>query len=197
MEAFRVGAASVQLTEVDADAARSTSRAWAEAALATLAADAWRCALDLVTIGRHCSTCGGGGHGSPRVHGPHDRIGHASISYTPGLIAVAFLVDRPGVSGQGLGIDIARVDLEAFAGVERTAMAGAELEHWRGLPSEAQLQALAQAWTAKEAILKASGEGLTRDPREVPVLGTRPRSSGIPWAPIPVPPGYAGAIAGS
>ncbi|GAB3200431.1 hypothetical protein GCM10027062_19950 [Nocardioides hungaricus] len=45
-----------------------------------------------------------------------------------------------------------------------------------------------RAWTRIEALLKATGEGLHRDPRDLPDLPTRP---------LDLPPGYVGTVAGT
>lgn len=93
-------------------------------------------------------------------HGRPVAIGSAaavSISYAAGLVAVAWSSDGP------VGIDV-ELDGDPVDGV--------------GTRSD---------WVRHEALLKASGDGLHRDPPQLPDL---------PWARIEVPQRYVGAVAG-
>jgi hypothetical protein len=97
--------------------------------------------------------------GSDR-HGRPTAIGSAatvSIAYAAGLVAVAWSWTGP------VGIDV-----EAD-----------------GPPVEEFGDRL--SWTGTEALLKATGEGLRRDPRDLPVLPVRS---------LDLPAGYVGTVAG-
>lgn len=90
-----------------------------------------------------------------------DSPAHVSIGYTENLAVVAWSFDGP------VGID-----------VERSGPPVAEFGD-------------RQAWTRIEALLKATGEGLRRDPRDLPDLPT------TQLGPPDLPLGYVGTVAGS
>ena len=93
-------------------------------------------------------------------HGRPTAIGSAakvSIAYAEGLVAVAWSWTGP------VGIDV-----EAD---------GPRVGHFGDRLS----------WTRTEALLKATGEGLRRDPRDLPVLPART---------LDLPAGYVGTVAG-
>jgi 4'-phosphopantetheinyl transferase len=97
--------------------------------------------------------------GSSR-HGRPVAVGSAaavSIAYAAGLVAVAWSWE--GAVG---------VDIEA---------AGPRVGEFGDRAS----------WTRVEALLKATGEGLRRDPRDLPALNSQP---------LELPPGYVGTVAG-
>jgi 4'-phosphopantetheinyl transferase len=107
---------------------------------------------DQVRLGRRCPQCAATDHGRPVVVAPVDgsRV-HLSVGRTLGRVAVAI-----GSSGP-LGVDIERVDAARFAGV------AAVVQH-RDEPEADTLPGLASRWVRKEAVLKATGWGLTEDP---------------------------------
>lgn len=64
-----------------------------------------------------------------------------------------------------LGIDIERVrPLPDIAALVASHFAAQEREAFAALPADHQLRAFYAGWTRKEAVLKATGEGLTRSP---------------------------------
>lgn len=101
-----------------------------------------------------------GPHGKPE---PEDAPGlHVSLSHTRGL-ALA------GVSQVGpLGVDAEAVEA-AHAQPETAAVfcAAPELAAWAALEPAARTEAFFALWTLKESLLKASGLGLSLDPRAV------------------------------
>jgi 4'-phosphopantetheinyl transferase len=105
-------------------------------------------------VGRLCPRCGSSEHGRPVVKGGDGPPAHASVAYAAGLVAVA--VTRLGPVG---------VDLEAVT--EFAGLAGRRTAEAMGLSAHVPDRDLALAWTRVEAILKATGEGLTADPREI------------------------------
>ena len=103
-----------------------------------------------VSIAAVCSRCGGP-HGRPVVQVAvlSDRIPFVSISRRSGVIVVAVSSDGP------VGVDAERV------GAATSDIAGVVLH-----PSERadDAEALTTTWVRKEALLKATGHGLTADP---------------------------------
>jgi 4'-phosphopantetheinyl transferase len=109
-----------------------------------------------------------------------------SISHAGGLLVVA------ATRGVDVGVDVesAERDTHGWA-VWRHVLTESELA---AIPAEAAKRrvALLAAWTAKEAILKGAGVGLSVDPREIEVRGDRvvslPRALGNAheWSLAPV-----------
>ena len=106
-----------------------------------------------------CPDCGLA-HGRPRVRFG-DRTVHVSVSHTADASAVAVSIEHP------VGVDVERLDAARFTGVEDVALTPAEREQWQRLPDRRRLRALAERWTAKEAVTKALGTGLTTDPATI------------------------------
>jgi hypothetical protein len=103
-----------------------------------------------------CAHCGGSDHGQPRVPG-----GFVSLARAGDLVAFAATVTGP------VGIDIETVDRVAASGFDDVAFT--ETERRRIARADQPDLLRATLWTAKEALLKASGTGLRTAPREVEV----------------------------
>lgn len=68
----------------------------------------------------------------------------------------------------GIGIDLeTRLDLSAAREVASRVLGPEELIAWRALKTPFQLEDFRARWCLKEAVLKVSGEGLSRDPRDI------------------------------
>lgn len=114
-----------------------------------------------------------------------------SLSHASGVVAAA-------TSGAGpIGVDVEAVAATGFAGFDEVAL------HVDERPSSAADRA--RAWTRKEALLKATGQGLTLDPRRVRIGGTGPHPRLLDWPAAPLDPpswftdiitaeGYAGCV---
>ncbi len=105
----------------------------------------------------HCARCGSAQHGKPQVAAPRTAAGsplQASLSRTVGLEAVAVTDVAP------LGLDIERVDRVARAPIDLHPREQAALLR---LPDAERAERRTLLWTAKEAVLKATGQGLTID----------------------------------
>jgi 4'-phosphopantetheinyl transferase len=101
-----------------------------------------------IGLDRTCSECGKP-HGKVRADGVE-----LSVTHSGQLIGVAF-------SDQPVGLDVEKVDPGMdIDGVARIALSAAEardLERYDGI---ARARAFTAYWTRKEAVLKATGEGL-------------------------------------
>ncbi|MCL8024876.1 hypothetical protein [Nocardioides bruguierae] len=105
---------------------------------------------------RLCPHCGSGAHGRPRH--PDGRL--CSLTYAPGLALLATAED-----GRAVGIDVEPDDASA--------------------PDLPGIGSLAD-WVRLEAVLKATGEGLRRDPAAVP--------ASLGWAADVPLPGYVARV---
>ena len=105
-----------------------------------------------VRLSRSCRQCGSSEHGRPVVlpQGKHHPP-FVSLSRAGALVAVA-------VSGCGpVGVDVERLDATSFAGFNEVVL------HEREVASTVEARAL--TWVRKESLLKATGRGLSIDPR--------------------------------
>ena len=116
--------------------------------------------LGATAVGRLCPRCASSTHGVPWARLADGTNPTLTIAYTDGLAAVAWSHHGP------VGID-----------VERT---GPPVEGYGDRAS----------WTRTEALLKATGEGLARDPRDPDVIPD------LPVQALTLPPGYVGHLAG-
>ncbi|MFD1507652.1 4'-phosphopantetheinyl transferase superfamily protein [Georgenia yuyongxinii] len=124
-----------------------------------------------------CPRCGGD-HGKPRLPGP--AAVEFSLAHTAGQVVVAVSTGPP------VGVDVealARLTDQDAAGLLSTA----ELGELGELPATARRAALAVWWTRKEAVLKATGEGLAVPPETIQVTGPKLPAALLTW-PGPAPP---------
>jgi surfactin synthase thioesterase subunit/phosphopantetheinyl transferase len=117
-----------------------------------------------------------GPRGKPTVPNPLDL--RFNLSHCAGLVLVA--VTR----GAEVGVDVERLrplaDFAAFCDgaldpAERAELTDVSLHGWS---AEARLRHALQLWTAKEAVLKASGDGLYVEPNRLNFASQQP---GTPW----------------
>jgi 4'-phosphopantetheinyl transferase len=108
-----------------------------------------------------------GEHGKPFLSAPHGGVRfNASSSGAWVLVAVS--------AGRELGVDVERAD-ERFLGAEELSrlaqrvLTPAERDGLARLPDSERPNAFLRAWTRKEALLKALGTGLSREPDTVEV----------------------------
>jgi 4'-phosphopantetheinyl transferase len=110
-------------------------------------------------LARRCSGCGGD-HGKPRLDGPYD-LGF-SISHAGEVVVLAV------AGGCEVGVDVERLSrIGDLGAVERTLLSADETG---GPLTEA---GLLRRWVRKEAVVKATGDGLT-----VPLSGLTVSSPG-------------------
>lgn len=120
---------------------------------------------------------------------------------------------KPRVAGTELQVSLAHANDQALVAVGRRWPLGVDIERVRELPDAeafklacftererallddaADESELIKLWTRKEALLKATGEGLRTAPREVEVLTPEPRP-GWQLADLTPAAGYVGAVA--
>ncbi|MDQ0297944.1 4'-phosphopantetheinyl transferase [Salibacterium salarium] len=100
-------------------------------------------------------------HGPPRLT---SGVPHISISHSGSRIAVAFSKYEP------VGVDVEHVDPTVKVDqIARDILTEKELFRIRALPVEAKVKGFLKYWTRKEAVLKATGEGLSIPPSHVTV----------------------------
>lgn len=115
-----------------------------------------------VPLDRTCPACGRP-HGKPRLP---DGMPQLSVSHSGDRVAVAVMLDAP------VGVDVERVDtsfdMEEMA---EGVLAASERSRVMSLPSRERGEAFFTYWTRKEAVLKATGEGLSVPLPDVEVSG--------------------------
>ncbi|KVK79495.1 MULTISPECIES: 4'-phosphopantetheinyl transferase family protein [Burkholderia] len=106
-----------------------------------------------------------------------------SVSHASGAVLMAVAKKRVGCDLESLG---RKLDVDALAAA---SLGERERDLFERAPKNARERLLLQLWTRKEALLKAHGAGLRRDPRELempwPVSpGARDEcvSDGVRWA---------------
>lgn len=122
---------------------------------------------------RHCPTCGTNQHGKPRITGHLDL--HMSLSYTDRLAVLALSEDGE------VGVDVEDLTEADFDGFEAVTLAAEEATGFEGYQGDELLAARAQVWARKEAVLKATGDGLVVDPTEVVVTGPGQPAALLGW----------------
>jgi 4'-phosphopantetheinyl transferase len=121
----------------------------------------------VVTVGRLCPGCASPDHGRPFLRGWRgSRPAGVSLSRTPGTTVVAMW---PG--GQ-VGVDVERLDRFTDPGLADVLLHPGERTDPAGL---------AATWVRKEALLKASGDGLSVDPRAVCLDAADGRPRVVAW----------------
>ncbi|ABC35567.1 4-phosphopantetheinyl transferase family protein [Burkholderia thailandensis E264] len=106
-----------------------------------------------------------------------------SVSHASGAVLMAVARKRVGCDLESLG---RKLDIDALAAA---SLGERERDVFVQTPKRAQARLLLQLWTRKEALLKAHGAGLRRDPRELEMpwparLAARDEcmSDGVRWA---------------
>lgn len=144
-----------------------------------------------------CRRCGGD-HGKPTVIGA-DAV-QVSLSHCSGLVAVAVAQRR------AVGVDVEQV-APRVAGIIEPALTAAERAVVRALPADRQPDAATRYWVRKEAVLKATGHGLTVEPRRLTVSAPSEAPRLLGWtvpgsrwaevhlADVPAPVGYCASVA--
>jgi 4'-phosphopantetheinyl transferase len=173
----------------------------AHALLRLLVGRRWGIDPAAVEMSAACARCRGP-HGRPTVTRPrgHGQL-HVSIAHAGDRVVVAATELGP------VGVDVERDAGADFAGFDGVSLAESERREIARLPASAQLAGRTQMWVRKEAVLKATGDGLSVDPREVIVSPPTERPQLLAWrggsadpsavqlTELTVGPGYAACIA--
>lgn len=121
-----------------------------------------------VQLARACCTQCGKPHGRPIVRS--DPSLHYSLSHTDGMAVVAVSRGWVGVDIEPAGRRIAAELLPLLHPAERTAVLA--------VPGRYRDRAFLHCWTRKEALVKATGTGLTQEPSDI-LVGLGPGFDGL------------------
>jgi 4'-phosphopantetheinyl transferase len=143
---------------------RPTDRARYVAAhtlLRLVVADRWGVEPAAVEVTATCSRCREP-HGRPVViPSPGHQALYVTIAHADDRVVVAVTEVGP------IGVDVEARAAARFAGFDAVALAEQERQTLAALPVDQQLTGRTQVWVRKEAVLKATGDGLSVDPRAV------------------------------
>lgn len=114
-----------------------------------------------IAVDRTCTLCASHKpHGKPRIEGMNFNMSQVSS-----LVVGGFSPDPALV----LGVDLERLDRRLFPGFTKVALSPSEREIYESATGDARTQLGVALWTAKEAVLKATGHGLSVSPAAVRV----------------------------
>ncbi|GAA1123824.1 4'-phosphopantetheinyl transferase family protein [Arthrobacter flavus] len=136
-------------------------------------------------VTRSCRACGSGLHGKPAIAGVE-----LSLSRSAGSLLVA-----SAPAGHPIGADIEHIPDAVFDGFDAYALSIPEREQLRSDDVDARLR----LWVAKEAVLKATGHGLSIEPSTFSIAGNSctglAAAEHLKLAWVGPPAGYVAAIA--
>jgi 4'-phosphopantetheinyl transferase len=115
-----------------------------------------------------------GAHGKPRVEAAPQL--HVSISHAADRVAVAVTALGP------VGVDLEPAGAGDFDGLADVALTPRERLALRRLPSEQRSSAALTWWVRKEAVLKATGDGMFVAPADIEVSGPAEEPRLIAWS---------------
>jgi 4'-phosphopantetheinyl transferase len=159
-----------------------------------------------VVIDRTCGQCGEP-HGRPRLAGGGGL--DFSVSHSGDLIAVAVVRDRrhDGPADRAVGVDVEQVVALREPSLPRTVLSAAEYAAFDRCQADSKVTAFFRYWVRKEAVLKATGDGLTVPLSQLTVSGPDRPAALQTWPERPhlpatvtmhdlyARPGYAAAVA--
>jgi phosphopantetheinyl transferase len=131
------------------------------------------CPPQMLRLDQWCVRCGAADHGKPRLVSPPSELTF-NLSHAEGLVVVAVCC------GQPVGVDVEwRGRAQAMPELVGLVLSPTELAALEELPQADRAGVLLRCWVRKEALLKATGEGLGRGPRAAAAaaLAQEPRSS--------------------
>lgn len=141
-----------------------------------LVADRLGIAPDRITFDRTCHC--GADHGKPRLPGSGLET---SLSHSGTRVAVALAADP-------VGVDVERVDRAVDVDAIRdTVLSEAEQRALDELPAEHRTTGFFTYWCRKEALLKATGDGLSAGPSKVSLSPPTAPPELLSWSGRPAP----------
>jgi 4'-phosphopantetheinyl transferase len=124
-----------------------------------------------------CVNCGSAAHGKPRLPGSALEF---SLTHSRGRVGVAFAHGLP------VGLDVEDVTASRQGGaLALTVLAPAEQAALAALPENRQSDGFLRYWTRKEAVLKATGFGLSVRPDLVAVTAPGDSPALLAWTATP------------
>jgi len=130
---------------------------------------------ELVRLSYDCTRCGKP-HGRPVVTGPTAAVRwHVSLSHAGDLVMVAVTDAGP------VGVDVEAAAATRFTGFDDVALTSTERAEVERCAPESRAWARAVYWTRKEAVLKATGYGLTIDPATIEVSAPHQPAALTSW----------------
>lgn len=75
--------------------------------------------------------------------------------------------------GVEVGVDVEKIDPEDVPAMAKANLSPREYSEWMLLPSEQQVRDFYLHWTAKEAYVKATGQGLQQAPQDVEFIPSK------------------------
>ena len=109
--------------------------------------------------------------GKPYLNNQPDL--HFNLSHTQGMVAVALHI------GQPIGVDVERLaSVQTYLELAPRVMTAAECAHMAIQPVPEDR--FTQLWSAKEALMKATGLGFGLPPRDIAFTGAAPCLSSVP-----------------
>jgi len=153
------------------------------------------CAPQSLRLDQRCARCGEQ-HGKPRLVAPVSELAF-NLSHTQGLVALAVCRHRD------VGIDVEwRGRADTMPELVHLLLSAVEREALDEVPEARRPAVLLECWVRKEALLKATGEGLSLDLRKVTLPAARNRPAvyrrGDAWwgvRGLDVGPDHVGAVA--
>ncbi|MEU8524590.1 4'-phosphopantetheinyl transferase superfamily protein [Streptomyces sp. NPDC048629] len=124
--------------------------------------------LAFTAVCRHCTS---GGHGKPRL--PDSPL-HLSLSHSGDRVAVALTYTGP------VGVDVEQLTRPGEAPL--MVLSAEERAAYDLLPEGERTRGFTRYWTRKEAVLKATGDGLSVDPALLTVSAPDAPAALLGWA---------------
>ena len=125
-----------------------------------------------LTFAAHCPRCGGG-HGKVRL-ATAEQV-HISTTHAGERVAVAVTALGP------VGVDLEPAEAGGFARFADVALTAGERAEYARLPVEQRPRAATTWWVRKEAMLKATGHGMSVSPEDVEISGPADEPRLIAW----------------
>jgi 4'-phosphopantetheinyl transferase len=147
----------------------------AHALLRLLVADWWRVDPATVAVTSSCPRCCRA-HGRPVVNPPPGRQPlHVSLAHAGDRVVVAVTDLGP------VGVDVEEDSGPSFVGFADVALDPSEQRSLARLSPDRQVPGRTRMWVRKEAVLKATGDGLSTDPRDLVVSSPAQEPRLLAW----------------